>query len=203
VHIEFLLEEPSAEMALQYLLSKLLSTTISYKLHSFNGKQNLLKELPKRLIAYSKWMPDYYRIVVLLDSDGRDCIEVKRDLESVASNAGLITKSMAVSPTKFQVVNRIAIEELEVWFLGDMPAINKAFPKIPAHVSAKAKYRNPDLITGGTAEALEKLLKSRGYYRAGMPKIDVARKIAPHMQPRQNTSPSFRMFCSALESIGN
>lgn len=81
MHIEFLLEEPSAEMALQYLLPKLLSTTISYKLHSFNGKQNLLKELPKRLIAYSKWMPDYYRIVVLLDSDGRDCIEVKRDLD--------------------------------------------------------------------------------------------------------------------------
>jgi len=74
-------------------------------------------------------------------------------------------------------VNRIAIEELEAWFFGDVDALHAAYPRVSRHLANKAPYRDPDAITGGTAEALGRVLKA--YYRTGLLKTEVAKKIAP------------------------
>jgi hypothetical protein len=58
LHLEFLVEEPSLEEALNHLLLKILPPKITFKIHNFRGKQNLLKQLPNRLKGYKTWIPE-------------------------------------------------------------------------------------------------------------------------------------------------
>lgn len=200
MHIEFLLEEPSAEAFLAGFLSKVLPQGTSWSLIVFQGKHDLLNNLASRLKGYRHWLPEDWRIVVLVDEDRQDCLALKARLEEAARKARLTTKSSS-SGNRFSVLNRIAIEELEAWFFGDVPALRKAFPRVPASLGAQAKYRNSDAISGGTWECLERVLQRAGHYSAGMPKIEVARIMAMHMVPSRNTSKSFRVFLSGLASI--
>ena len=158
MHIEFLLEEPSAEAALKVILPKILSSNVSFELHVFKGKQDLLKKLPIQLQVYSKWIPDDWRIMILIDEDRKNCYQLKERLEMTAREAGLVTKSSAPPNGNFQVVNRLAIEELEAWFFGDVKALRAAYPRVPESLQDQARYRDPDAIQGGTYEVLERLL---------------------------------------------
>ncbi len=158
MHIDFLLEEPSAEAALRAILPRILSDNVSFDFHVFKGKEDLLKKLPERLKTYRQWIPNDWRIIVLIDEDRKDCHELKANLEKAAHEAGFVTKSNAAPDEDFQVVNRIAIEELEAWFFGDVEAMHTVYPRIPINLQSKTKYRNPDAIQGGTSEALEHLL---------------------------------------------
>ena len=65
MHIKFFLEEPSAEEALKHLLPKILLKDVSYEFHTFQGRDEMLKELPKRLKG-EQWIPNDWRIVVLI-----------------------------------------------------------------------------------------------------------------------------------------
>jgi hypothetical protein len=112
MHIEILVEEPSAEAALKNLLPKMLPAGLTFKLHNFQSKLTLLAELPRRLQGYKNWMPVDWRFVVLVDEDREDCFELKARLEQAAIDAGLVTKSVASEQKGFQVLNRIVIEEL-------------------------------------------------------------------------------------------
>ena len=111
MHIDFLLEEPSAEAALRVILPRILSNNVSSNFLVFKGKEDLLKKLPERLKMYRRWIPDDWRIVVLIDEDRKDCHELKAYLEKAAHEAGFTTKSSAAPNENFQVVNRLAIEE--------------------------------------------------------------------------------------------
>ena len=203
MHVEFLVEEPSAEAALQNLLPKILGSVASFDIHPYQGKSDLLKKLPSRLDGYSHWLPEDWRIVVLVDADDDDCLELKAQLEQIAQDAGLATKSAAPPGQQFQVLNRLAIEELEAWFFGDVEALRAAYPRVSPTLGKRAKYRNPDAITGGTWEALERLLQRLNYFRQGLPKITVARQVSKHMDPASNRSRSFQIFRQGLlELIG-
>ena len=200
MQIEFLLEEPSAEVALNAILPKILSNTVSYYFHVFEGKDDLLNNLPNRLKGYRPWIPDDWRIIVLIDEDRRDCHELKAYLEKAAHEAGFVTKSSAAPNEDFQVVNRLVIEELEAWFFGDVEALHTAYPKIPENLQSKAKYRKPDAIRGGTYEALEYLLMQKDYYKGRISKPTVAQKIAEHMEPSRNNSKSFQVFLEGIKA---
>ena len=197
MHIEFLVEEPSIEAALHNLLPKILGSRISYAIRVFQGKQDLLKNLPARLRGYKKWIPENYRIVVLVDRDRDDCYRLKRTLEQIALESQLITKSSVAPLETFQVLNRIVIEELESWFFGDPNALKAAYPAITNRSVKKPKYSIPDNIPYPW-EKLESILKRYHYYPEGMPKIEVAQNISSHMIPQRNTSHSFRMFFEGL-----
>ncbi len=198
MRIDFFVEEPSAEAALTNLLPRILPNEIAFEIRNFQSKDTLLKELPKRLSGYKKWFPPDLRIVVLIDEDGEDCQQLKERLELAAKQAGLITKSQG---QKFQILNRIVIEELEAWFFGDVEALVTAYPKVPANLANKEKYRDPDAITSGTWEALERVLQRAGYYAGGMPKIEVARKVSAFMEPDRNRSKSFKVFKEGLKAV--
>jgi hypothetical protein len=99
------------------------------------------------------------------------------------------------------VVSRLAIEELEAWFFGDAEAIVGAYPKMPPKLASKRRYRNPDAITGGTWEALERELQKAGYYRGGLPKVEVARMVSQHMDPQRNRSRSFQVFREGVRAL--
>ncbi len=188
-HVEILVEEPSAETALRLLLPKMLRG-VSFCVYPHSCKNELLDRLPERLRGYASWLPKDWRIVVVVDQDNDDCVKLKQQLEAMALEAGFATKS-APKKGQFSVVNRLAIEELEAWFFGDWEAVRKAYPKVSATVPSQTRYRKPDAIKGGTWEALERVLKSAGYFRTGLRKIEAARVIASHMDPFHNTSPSF------------
>ena len=197
MHIEFLVEEPSAEAALRNLVPKLAGENISYNIHVFQGKQDLLIKLPKRLRGYHPWLPENWNIIVLVDKDQDECVELKKRLEEIANREGFRTRSNTNSDGKYQVINRLAIEELEAWFFGDVNAIKLAYPKIPAFLDKNKNFRNPDGIHN-TSEALGRILKRYGYYRGGLPKIEVAKRISINMDPDRNNSKSFQVFRNAL-----
>jgi len=198
MHIEFLVEEPSAEAALFNLVPKIIGQNISFKIHSYQGKPDLLNKLLPRLRGYKTWIPKDWRIVVLIDADEEDCRILKNRLEEIAQNAGLITKSRRTIRSYFQVLNRLAIEELEAWFFGDIDALHSSYPRIPLTLGRRAKYRNSDTIKGGTWEALEREFKKAGYFSSGISKIIVAREVSMNMEPDRNRSRSFQVFRQGL-----
>jgi len=197
IHIEFLLEEPSAEAALQILIPKIMQERATFAIHVMGGKKTLLKELPARLRGYSRWLPQNWRIVVLVDRDEEDCKHLKTRLETLCQTAGLISKTVASAEQTAQVINRIVVEELEAWFFGDVTALRDAYPRLP-DISQKAAFRNPDQIRGGTWETLERLLQKAGYYKGGLSKIELAKTITPYMEPTHNISKSFQTFHRTL-----
>lgn len=199
MHIEFFLEEPSTQETLKAILPKILSNDVTFDFLVFEGKDDLLNNLSARLMGY-RWIPDNWRIMVLIDEDRRDCHELKAKLENAADGTGFVTKSNAAPNENFQVVNRLAIEELEAWFFGDVEAMHAAYSRIPENLQSKAKYRNPDAIPGGTSEALEHLLIRKNYYNGRLPKVTVARNIAPHMEPDRNRSKSFQVFVEGIKA---
>ena len=200
MHVEFLIEEESCARVLESLVPRVVGAETTFHMHVFQGKEDLLSSLPQRLRGYKSWLPDDWRIVVLVDRDDADCHVLKRTLEQAAAGAGFLTRSMA-SRKRFQVLTRIAIEELEAWFLGDVPALVAAYPRVPATLAQKRGFRDCDGISGGTWEALERVLKRAGYYGAGMPKVEVARNVARHMVIDRNRSHSFKVFCDGLKAV--
>jgi hypothetical protein len=200
MHFEFFVEEVSTEAALLNLIPKILEVEHTFAIHPFQGKPDLLANLPARLRAYGAWNPDNLRIVVLIDEDREDCKALKEQLEKAAKQAGLVTRTSKKGRSPFQVLNRLAIEELEAWFFGDVLAVKAAYPRIPATLGKKAKYRDPDSIVGGTWEALERELRKAGYYPTGMPKIEVSRSVSRHMDVERNRSRSFQVFVNGLKA---
>lgn len=202
MHLEFLLEEASAEIALSLLLPKILPGNVTYRMHVFSGKANLKSVLPQRLKGYT-WIPENYRLIVLIDRDSDDCKSLKQELELVALQSGLLSKTAAAPSPSFQIVNRIVIEELEVWFFGDIEALCSAYPGVPASLRSKQKYRNPDNIQGGTSESLFRALQKAGYFNGHkqLPKREAARAIAEQMIPERNDSPSFKLFSTTLRKM--
>ena len=199
MHIKFFLEEPSAEEALRCILPKILLPDVICIFHAFEGRDDMLTELPKHLKGH-QWITDDWRIIVLIDEDRRDCHELKAYLEKAAYEAGFVTKSSVTPNEDFQIVNRIAVEELEAWFFGDVQALHAAYPRIPENLQSKAKYRNPDAIRGGTYEALEQLLRQKNYYKGRISKPTVAQNIAQHMVPSRNRSKSFQVFVEGIKA---
>src|SRR3990170_1837435 len=136
-HIEFLVEEPSAEAALKNLVPKFMGDEVSFNIHVYQGKQDLLLKLPDRLKGYRSWLPGDWYITVLIDKDQEECVTLKQKLEIIAKNEGFVTRSIAELQGKFQVINRIAIEELEAWFFGDVTALKTAYPRVPGFLDRR------------------------------------------------------------------
>jgi hypothetical protein len=196
-HVEVLVEEPSAEALLSVLLPTVLRDR-TFCIHVYQGKRDLLRKLPSRLRAYAKWLPSSCRILVMVDRDDDNCMRLKERLERAALQAGLATRS-SPKGAEYRVVNRLVIEELEAWYFGDWQAVCRAYPRLPAIPALK--YRSPDEISGGTWEALERLMQRQKYFLAGLRKMEAARTIAPYMDPSRNSSPSFNVFYKALLEI--
>ena len=200
-HVDILVEDESTEAALRELVPK-IAPGLSFQVYRFGSKNRLLKKLKDRLTGYASILQPGQYVMVLVDRDSDDCRRLKARLEHAAKQAGLGTKSMA-SSGGWRVVNRIAVEELEAWFFGDWEAVLQAYPRVDRNVPAKRNYRDPDAIRGGTAEALERCLKAAGYFPTGLPKIEVAREIAQHMEPTRNKSRSFQLFCRTIEELAS
>lgn len=198
-HVEILVEELSMEALLRELLPKVVGQ-LSHQIYPYRGKADLLGKLPARLRAYARFLSDTSRIVVIVDRDDDDCVVLKQELDELARKAGLTVRASS-DAAAYQLVNRLAIEELEAWYFGDWDAVRAAYPRVDPNVPRQRKYRDPDAITGGTWEAFERVLRRAGYFKAGLNKIEAARAIGARMNADANSSASFQKLHEALTGM--
>lgn len=196
-HLELLVEEPSMEAFLGTLLPRLLPVGRTFVVHPFQGKDDLLDKLEARLRGYSHWLPENWRIIVVVDRDDDDCLALKQRLETMAASAGLRSRS-SEDAEPWQLVNRIAIEELEAWYFGEWTAVRSAYPRVSADIPGQRRFRDPDAVAGGTWETFERVLQRFGYFKTGLRKQEAARAIAAHMNPDLSRSHSFTKFYEAI-----
>lgn len=202
LHFEFQVEEQSMEAALDFILARIVVCRASWTIANFGSKDRLLRKLPERLRGYARRLAaePNLRVVVLVDRDDDACLELKGRLEAMARRAGLATNAAAAPGRRATVLNRIVISELESWLLGDVAALRTCFPRLPETLGRRRGMRDPDTIARAW-ETLHRVLRRAGAVGEAYPKIDVARRVAAHLEPARNRSHSFQVFRAGLETM--
>ena len=211
MHFEILVEDQSGKKALDILVPKIVGDTHTFIVHPYKGigripknmkdadnagKRILFENLPKLLRGYGRTFDGYtdYRAAVILvcDLDSK-CLKAFRQ------NLFEILNAFSPKPeTRFC----IAIEEGEAWFLGDLNAVTRAYPK--AKMPVLNSYVNDSIC--GTWEKLadavyaggSQVLTVRGWQAVGAEKSKWAETIAPEIEIENNKSPSFCYFRGKL-----
>lgn len=200
MHVEIVVEEPSAVAMLKQLMPLLLQEDDTWHPVPHRGKDELLIQLPRRLKRYANRMlfePDL-RVIILMDAD-RDCKKVKGILEKIVAESGLLSKVTAPAGQSFKVITRLAISELEAWFLGDREAVSAAFPRVHSN-HFKGEYQDSDGLLH-TCKTLHRILQKGGYYPNRYLKVEAAELIAAQLNPARNGSASFHYFCAGLAAL--
>lgn len=215
MHFEILVEDQSGKKTLDILVRKIIGANHSYIVHSYKGigripkgmkdpkdasKRILLENLPKLLKGYgntfTRYSRDYFAtVVVVCDLDDKCLKTFRQDLYKV------LNKCNPRPETRFC----IAIEEGEAWFLGDLSAIKAAYPQ--ANDKILQSYKNDNVC--GTWEKLAEAiypggsqkLSEKGWQVVGTEKSKWAEAIAPKMDIKNNSSPSFCYFRDKLQKL--
>lgn len=88
----FLLEEPSAKAMLESLLPRMLKEDTRFRCIPFEGKQDLEKQLTRRIRAYQN---ERARFIVLRDQDSHpDCTAVKQGLLDLCDKSGKFARCL-------------------------------------------------------------------------------------------------------------
>lgn len=195
--IHVFVEGPS-EVALIEPWSKRLLKGCPVKVHPHEGKgrlpvdinarpdprhRGLLDQLPAKLRAFAS-DAHIHGIVVLVDADDDDCTALRTAIEQTAQTC---------SPN-LRVVARIAIEETEAFYLGDLDALKRAFPDADMD---RARSYKPDSICG-TWEQLGEIINDDSGDKVGW-----AEKMGRILttSPGKSRSPSFRALIRALRRL--
>lgn len=209
MHIEVLVEDSSGAKTVETLMPALIGPEgqpHTWRIHPYKGigriprdlatrtdpaKRALLDQLPRILAGYGK-TPGVDAVIVVLDSDTRDCRTFLEELNRILAGC---------TPAP-NVLFRLAIEEMEAWFLGDRNALLKAYPRAKRDVLGR--YRQDavcgtwellaDAVYAGGSAAIRKA----GWPLPGQVKHEWAERIAPHMDVEANASPSFGKFRDGL-----
>ncbi len=179
----FLLEERSARAMLESLLPRLLGTEVTFRLVPFDGKQDLDKQLARRIRGYQN---QNARFIVLRDQDNHpDCVQLKARLLDLCRESGKGNACLV----------RLACKELETIYLADLDAVERALgiTGIARHQHSK-KFRTPDRL-GTPSRELKTLTKNRYEKVAG------SRLIGRHLNLDNTRSPSFRNLISAIRRM--
>jgi hypothetical protein len=214
MHIEILIEDSSGHRMLEHLVPKLigpLGEPHTWRFHAYRGigripaqlsrtpdpsKRILLDQLPRLLRGYVR-TPGIDAVVVVLDADDRDCRSFLSELKSVAAtcNASHLT------------LFRLAIEEVEAWYLGDRPALLRAYSR--ARTRVLDGYVQ-DSVCGTwelLAEAIHpggmRTIRQAGWPLPGQVKHEWAERIGPLLDPASNLSPSFGKLRDGLRRLAN
>ncbi len=216
MHFEILVEGQCELTALSILMSKILGPyqePHTWKIHKHQGigkfpedpskhpspkDASLLHNLASKLRAYGKENRKDLVVVVLVDLDDRpDCRAYKHEL----------LHQLDFCDQKPNTLFRIAIEELEAWYIGDRAAIEQAYPN--ANISDLETYVQDSIC--GTWELLARVVNekdvqvlienSRRSRRLLEVKVNWAKKISPFMDVEHNQSPSFIAFRDGLRKL--
>jgi len=183
VHLVFMLEEETAMVFLQNLLSGILPANVTCQYIPHQGKSDLRKSIPVKM---GHWVahPNVNTIFVIVhDQDNHpDCKKLKRELQDLCRNS------------RYASLIRIVCRELESWYFGDLDAVEKAFPGFVADkYKRRAKFRNPDVVTK-PSDQLRKIVN-------GFAKGKAARTMPQYMDLNGNTSDSFNQFVAGIKRL--
>lgn len=212
MHIEVLVEDRSGKVLLDTLLPRILGSNgapHTWRVHHYKGigrlprnlkpggdpaKRILLEHLPRLLSGYAR-TPGTDAVVVVLDSDRKDCVAFLKELNAVAPR----------KPEAPRVLFRLAIEEMEAWYFGDRKALKRAYP----HAKKQILERYEQDAICGTWELLAdaiypggaKDVKKKGWPLPGQLKHEWATRIGPHMNVNENGSSSFAKLRDGLKRL--
>lgn len=212
MHIEVLVEDSSGAKLVEMLLPRLIGTwgePHTWRIHDYAGigripkkltaatlssKRALLDSLPGVLRAHGK-TTGIDAVVVVLDSDNRDCKELLAELQAVVAGCDPAPNTLF----------RLAIEEIEAWLLGDQPALLRAYPRAKKNVlnsyvqdsiCGTWEVLADAVYTGGSAA-----IRKAGWPLPGQVKHEWAAEIGPHLDIENNASPSFCKFRDGLRRL--
>ena len=174
-----LTEEPSMKTTLEALLPKLGIDLDRVTIIAHQGKSDLEASIPRKLRG---WQVPGARFLVLRDNDRSDCHARKAYLSKLVDTAGKTAQSKV----------RIVCQELEAWFLADVNAL------IAAGYIAQGKTpgfsrKDPDTI----GQPVQEMRRLRNGYGKGIG----ATEIAPHLDPANTRSASFRNTIEAIRFL--
>lgn len=212
MHIEILVEDSSGEKLLEAVLPKLLGepgSPHSWRVHAYKGigripknlkagadpaKRILLDQLPRLLRGYGK-TPGIDALVVVLDADKRHCVDFLAELKTLAGGCNPAPNTLF----------RLAIEEVEAWYLGDREALNTAYPRAKADVLNRYVQDSAcdtwELLADAVHPGGSAAIKKAGWPLPGQVKHEWAEKIGPLLDPERNVSPSFGKFRDGLRRL--
>jgi len=161
----------------------MLPTGVKIEFQVFEGKQDLDKNLERRVKA---WKGSKSLFLIVRDKDSADCIKLKKELHDRLVQTSKIDKCCI----------RIACHELESFYLGDLNAVATGLElKNIAKLQEKKKYRDPDLLANASEE-LKKITHNQ--YQ----KVSGSRKIAPFLNLEGvNKSHSFNVLLSGIRTL--
>ncbi len=202
MHIEFLVEDSSGEKMLSQLLPKILGgqgAPHTWRIKAYKGvgripaglsvkadpaKRMLLDHLPRLLQGYGKTV-GIDAVVVVLDTDNRECSAFLTELKSLLANC---------KPAPHTLF-RLAIEETEAWYFGDKQSILQAYPRAKRDVIGRYTQDSVcgtwELLADAVYPGGSAAIKKTGWPLPGQIKHEWAEKITPFMDINQNISPSF------------
>lgn len=177
----FCLEEPSAEEMLKGVLPRILPDDVTPRFIIFKGKQDLEKQLVKRLRG---WRAPNTQFVVMRDQDAANCHDVKAKLVQLCEKAG-----------KPDALVRVACRELESFYLGDLAAVETGLEiNGIIHKQKSSKFRDPDHL----ANPVQEIKRLTGFKYQ---KMSGSRGIGPHLQWTNNRSKSFVTLISGIKRL--
>lgn len=179
----FLLEEASAKAMLESFLPRILHPDIWPRFIPFEGKQDLERQMLKRLRGY---VNPRARFIVLRDQDNApDCVALKAQLIERCRQAGRHDKTLV----------RIACTELETYYLADLSAVEQGL-KVNNLVGLQpsAKFRSPDRL-GNPSKELAALTK--GAYQ----KVSGSREIGKYLDAGNERSASFKNLVKGIRRM--
>ncbi|MGQ0594621.1 MAG: DUF4276 family protein [Gammaproteobacteria bacterium] len=179
----FLLEEESARAMLLGLLPRVLDPQVQPRLMVFEGKQDLEKQMVKRMRGYVNPLA---RFIVLRDQDRTpDCKVVKAKLLRLCAQAGRQAVSLV----------RIACRELESFYLADLRAVEAALglTGLVRHQNT-ARFRIADHVESPSRELAK--LTHRAYQ-----KVSGSRQLGPHLEIANDRSASFKNLIAGVRRL--
>ncbi|MCI5134389.1 MAG: DUF4276 family protein [Candidatus Electrothrix sp. AW2] len=177
----FFLEEASAKEMLHGILPKILPEHVVPRFIVFEGKQDLEKQLVRKL---RRWQQPNSRFIILRDQDAGDCRKIKQNLVKKCHEAG-----------QADAVIRIACHELESFYLGDLQAVEEGLAMSGlAKRQNQQKFRKPDNLPNPARE-LKALTKKR--YQ----KISGSRAIGKYLDTEKNRSQSFNALVKSIKNV--
>lgn len=197
--IHVLVEGPSERTFLERWGERLLGKG-SLRVHPHQGKgtlptdltaapdarlRGLLDQLPAKLRGFANSShPGAHRVVVLLDADDDNPIKLG---ERIADAARQVAPSVSV-------LVRVAVEETEAFYLGDLRGLERVFPEADMD---RAREYVPDSVVG-TWELFGQIVND-----GGGNKVAWAEAMGPVLTtvPGRSRSPSFRDLVRGLLSL--
>lgn len=215
MYFQFLTEDKSTEVLVEQIMNKLKEAypqkELFYDIKSFHGIGHLKKQgnaqqqktgmllndlFPiMRGIGKALLQVEHAVIIVIMDNDKNDKTAFRNELNQMA------VSNMVLADHEFC----IAVKEMEAWLLGDVKAIEAAYPN--ARKSAWKEYEQDGICDtwevlanaiypGGLTELRKKAAGT--YKQIGIVKCEWARMIGAQMSLTENASPSYHFFVESL-----